>query len=108
MKMTIRASASPERSDRLDHRPVVGGRGGGDHVDRVRGRRLRRELPAQALAKFRRELDDLQAGGLAGVCAHDPRPAGIGDNGHPGALGERLVGKHADGVEELGLGCRCG
>ena len=65
-------------------------------------RRLgREERAAAACARCARQLDDLEAGRLAGVGAEDPRTAGVGDDRDAVAARRRLRRQQRGDVEEL-------
>ena len=87
---------------RADGRLVAVGAGVADHVDRVAerggGRQRALELGLGGVAQF----GQLQAVAHGRVGGHDARPAGVGDDRHAVALGQRLRGVEGRVVEQLG------
>ena len=75
-------------------------RGGAEHVDGVRDRRLGRKRGGEGRTRFLAELRKLQSGSLAGVCAEDPQPTGIREHRDPPAPGDGLAGEQGGDVEQ--------
>ena len=86
---------------RLERPPVVVGRRGRDHVDRVAERRRRGQERGQPRLHVGGQLGHLHPGGLAGVGAQDPGTAGVGDDRDPVAARHRLGGEQRGDVEQL-------
>ena len=101
MKIAIRASIPSQAARVADRLPVLLGARGGDHVDRVGERGLRRQKPGQRVAHVGGKLGNLEPGGLAGIGAHDPRPPGVGEDADPSAGRQRLAGEQRGDVEKL-------
>lgn len=76
-------------------------RGGGDHVDRIAERRLGRQELRENGSDVRRQLGNLDAVRLAGICAQNSRAARIGDDGDPSAAWYRLGTQERGGAKQL-------
>ncbi len=79
---------------------AVGGRP--EHVDGIRGARLRGHQLAEPRLGLRRERRKLQPRGLAGVGAQDPETTGVRDHGDAVPARGRLAREERGDVEQLG------
>ncbi len=100
-RSTITASAAPELDQHVEGRPELRRGGGGEQIDRIAHRGLRRGDPPQRRPDGLGELHDVQPVLLARVRAEDPGPAGVGEDGDPVAPRQRLARQERREVEEL-------